>query len=293
MAAVTGLEGNSQFQWLNESSYGTHPGGTPNYLLVTGGRLSVDNGYEFILGMGSMDFEAATDGAKLYKLTLEYKVQTLALLAYALGTGFTPADDVGSLSVEMKLDLSTDEYIKCLGCKTDSHQIAIQAGSPPTIKGIVNLVPQQLQEASTTGFTADATRVTDVPVKYDEIDLQINSTTITNLQTLTMEIQRMLQLEHVIKNTNGDLIDEPACGGRLYQISFTELYKAKTQFTRVINATALTNMIITFPSAKVGAGNDVWTFTDLYHPSEELPFAADPSVMKPGYTVRAKTLAVA
>lgn len=293
MAAITGLEGNSQFQWGVESTYGTHPAGSATYLLVTGGRLSVDNGYEFILGMGSMDFEAATDGAKLYKLTLDYKVQDLELLKYVLGSSFTPADAISSLTVEMKLDLATDEYIKCLGCKQDSHQVSIEAGSPPTIMGTVNFVVRELSEASSTGFAADASRVTDVPVLFNEIDLQINSTTVSNLQTLTMEIQRMLQLEHVIKDTKGDLIDEPPCGGRLYQLSFTELYKDNTLFTRVVNATALTNFIVTFPSAKVGAGNDVWTFTNLYHPDGELPFAANSSIIKPGYTVRGQTLAIA
>lgn len=294
MAAVTGLEGNTQFQWYQESEFSVHPGAsiTPNYLLVTGARLSVDNGYEYIYGLGSMDFEAATESAKLYKLTLEFWVQTLDILQYVLGTSFTPADSLGSLAIESKLDLATDEYIHHLGCTIDSAQLALEAGVPGLTKGTLNIVPRKLVEASATGFQADATRVKDVPILFKECDLKINDVLVNNIQSVIINIKRNLQLDHVIKATEGDLIVQPACGHREYEIAYTELYKDKTHFTRLINATKLTNFITVFPLAKVGADADIWTFSNVSYEPSELPFGSGGNVMKPNYPMKAESLAI-
>lgn len=294
MVGVTDLEGASQAQWYVESVYGTHPGAvTPNYLAVKNARVSLVNTTEQGRPIGAQAPEWSTDTKKFYKITVEFFLQSLEILKYVLGTSFTVADSIGSFTLEFKSDLSTDEYLKCLGCKIDSAQIVIDQASPSKLRVILNIVCQNIVESTTTGFSGDATRVTTVPVLFSECDLQVNSETVENLQQVTLEIRRNLNIEHVIKNTNGDLIVEPECGHFEKMVSFSELYVDKTHFTRVLNATQLTNFIVTFPSAKVGASNDVWTFTTLDYPDGDRPYDNSGSIKKPGYTLEARTLTIA
>lgn len=294
MVGVTDLEGASQAQFKVEGTYGSHPGGgSAIYLAVRRARVSLVNTTEQGRPIGAQGPEWSTDTKKFYKITIEFFIQSLEIFKYVLGSDFALADAMGSITIEFKSDLATDEYLKCLGCKIDSAQIIIDQAPPCQLIGVLNIVCQNIEEAAATGFSADATRVTTVPVLYSECDLQVNSATVENLQKCIIEIRRNLNVEHVIKNTNGDLIVEPEPGHREMFISITELYEDKTHFTRVLNATQLTNFIATFPSAKVGAGNDVWTFTTLDYPDGERPFDNSGQIKKPGYTLEARSLAIA